>query len=249
MTDETRFEDRLARALRDFSDQAVLPFDASEIADRAIDSHPTAPRWIPPAVVATLSMAAAVAAIVVASQFITGPVGIGGPRLIGAEELPIIVANASNTPGVWDQTLDQGGEETLNAPMRSGAVVELQGFVDGRTTEMCGTNDAGDPIGCILAWTVLFETVEEAETAYDFYAAEFEAPDGWNVPPVARSEPAGLGDEAVLYTNAVDPGTGFTMSGVYPWREENLVMGAVGVADMDVAGLRLIADAMQARAE
>jgi hypothetical protein len=249
MTDETRFEARLARALRDYADQAVVPFDPSEIADRAIDARPAAPRWIPLAMVATLGMAAVVVAVVVASQFVVGPVGIGGPGSIGADELPGIVANASNTPGTWDQTLDQGGEETLNAPMRSGAVVELEGFMDGRTTEMCGTNEAGDPIGCILAWTVLFETVDEAESAYDFYAAEFEAPDGWNVPEVARSEPAGLGDEAVLYTNAVDPETGFTMSGVYLWREQNLLMGAVGVADMDVAALRLIADAMQARAE
>ena len=249
MTDETQFEDRLARALRDYADQAVLPFDPDEIADRAIDAHPAPPAWIRLALVATLGMAAIVISVIVAAQFIEGPVGIGDPQLIGADELPGIVASASNTPGTWDQTLDEGGEAALNTPMRSGAVVELEGFVDGRTTEMCGTNDAGESIGCVLAWTALFETVGEAETAYDFYVAEFEAPNGWNVPRAARSAPAGLGDEAVLYTNAVDPGTGFTMSGVYLWREENLLMGAVGVADMDLAAIRVIADAMQARAD
>lgn len=249
MTDETRFEDRLARALRDFADQAVLPFDAEEIADRAIDARPAAPAWIRLALVATLGVAAVVISAVVAAQFIEGPVGIGDSQIIGADELPDIVANASNTPGTWDQTLDEGGEAALNTPMRSGTVVALEGFVDGRTTEMCGTSEAGESLGCILAWTALFETVEEAETAYGFYVAEFEAPNGWNVPQAARSEPADLGDEAILYTNAVDPGTGFTMSGVYLWREENLLMGAVGVAELDVAAVRVIADAMQARAE
>jgi hypothetical protein len=249
MTDDTRFEDRLARALRDHADQAVLPFDAGEIADRAIDARPAAPAWIRLATVATLSVAAVVIIAVVAAQFVEGPVGIGDSRVIGADQLPGIVANASNTPGTWDQTLDDGGEAALNTPVRSGTVVELEGFVDGRTTEMCGTNEAGESIGCVLAWTALFGTVEEAETAYDFYVVEFEAPNGWNVPQTARSDPAGLGDEAVLYTNAVDPDTGFTMSGVYLWREENLLMGAVGVADMDVAAIRVIADAMQARAD
>ena len=249
MTDETRSEDRLARALRDYADQAVVPFDPDEIADRAIDTRHAEPAWIHLALVATLGVAALVVAVIVAAQFIEGPVGIGESQIIGADELPNIVANASNTPGTWDQTLDEGGEAALNTPMRSGAVVELQGFVDGRTTNMCGTNEAGESLGCVLAWTALFETVEEAETAYDFYVAEFEDPNGWNVPQAARSIPAGLGDEAVLYTNAVDPETGFTMSGVYLWREENLLIGAVGVADMDLAAIRVMAHAMQARAD
>lgn len=199
--------------------------------------------------VATIGMVVVVITTVLAAQFFLGPIGIGGPQSIGAADLPGIVANRSNTPGTWDQTLDEGGEAALNAPMRSGTVVELEGFVDGRTTEMCGTDEAGNPLGCLLAWTVLFETVQEAETAFDFYVAEFEAPEGWNMPPAARFAPAGLGDEAALYANARDPETGFMMSGVYLWREDNLLMGAVGVGGMDVDSLRAIAEAMQARAE
>jgi hypothetical protein len=250
MIDDTRFEDRLAQALRDHADRAVMPFDAAVIADRAIDTRRATPAWMRLALVATLGVAAVVFGVVVATQVFEGSVGIGGDsQLIGADELPGIVANASNTPGTWNQTLDEGGAAALNTPMRSGTAVELDGFVDGRTTQMCGTNEAGESIGCILAWTSLFATAEEAEAAYDFYVAEFEAPNGWNVPHAARSVPTGLGDEAALYTNVVDPDTGFTMSGVYLWREENLLLGAVGVADLDVAAIRIIADAMQARAD
>lgn len=249
MTDETRFEARLAQALRDYADQAVMPFDPDEIADHAIDAPSAAPRWIRLAMVATLGMAAFVIAVAVGAQFFVGPLGIGGQRSIGADDLPGIVANASNTPGTWDQTLDQGGEAVLDIPMRSGAQVQLKGFVDGRATEMCGTDDASDAAGCLLAWTALFETVEDAEAAYAFYIAEFDAVAGWNAPQAARSVPAGLGDEAVLYTSIQDPQTGFAMSGVYVWREENLILAAVGTGGMDIDALRIIAEAMEARAE
>lgn len=249
MTDESRFEARLARALREHADQAILPFDPNEIAGRAIDER-VAPRpWMRLALVATFVVAALVVTGALAAQFLAGPVGIGGTQTIGAEELAAIVADSSNTPGRWDQTVNRTGGATATTPMRSTALADLDGFVDGRTTEMCGTGAADQPLGCLLAWAALFETVDQAERAYDLYLADFAAPDGWNVPPGSRSEAAGLGDEAVLYTNVRDPHQDGPPLDVFLWREANLVMAVVGVAEMDVDALRVVADDMQARAE
>ena len=250
MTDESTFEGRLAVALREYADQAVLPFDPDAIADRAtLPAHKPSP-WIRLALVATFGLVAVAAFAVAAGQFGYRPFEIGGPPTIGADDLPAIIANASNTPGTWDQTLDQSGESTLAVPMRSTTVVQLDGVVDGHTTEMCGTDAPGGPTNCILAWVGLFETVEQAEAAYDFYVAEFESVDGWNIPPGSGSEPTNLGDEAILYESVQDPAeNGPMLTGLYFWRHDNLLLATVGVADMEIDALRKIAEAMDARLE
>jgi hypothetical protein len=246
MIDDTRFEARLSAALREYAEKAVLPLDPDEIAGRAMGARPKRARWVRPALVATLGIAGVAAVAVLLSQLLVGPIGIGGPRLIRADELPGIVANAANTPGTWDQTLDEGGAAALQTPMRSGRTADLEGFVDGRTTEMCGEEPDGDLAGCLTAWVALFETPEQARTAYDFYVAELESPDGWGFDPIAR-EPSELGDEAVLYTYVIGD-DGFWLNGFHFWRQGNLLLAAVGIAEMDVDALQVIAEAMEARA-
>ncbi len=249
MTDEQRFEARLAEALRGYADEAVLPFDPDAIAQQATAAASRPSRWIRLALVATFGVAAVAAFVALAVQLGIGPTGIGGPRAITADELGTIVANDTNTPGTWGQTLDQSGEATLATPMRSTATVQLDGFIDGRTTEMCGS-DAPGPTACILAWVALFETVDDARAAFAFYTAELESADGWNIPPDSRLEPTDLGDEAILYTDVQDPAVdGANLTGMYFWRQGNLVLAVVGVADMELEAVRAIADDMQARAE
>ena len=248
MTDDSRFEARLSAALSEYAKQAVLPFDPDEIADRAIGARRERSRWMRLALVATLGIVGVAAIAVLAGQLLVGRTDVGDSRIVRADELPGIVANAANTPGTWEQTLDEGGAAALQSPMRSGTTADLEGFVDGRTIEMCGDEADGDPGGCLLAWVALFETVDDAQAAFDFYEAEFESPDGWGFDPVARAA-SDLGDEAVLYTYVVDPREDrLQINGFHFWRQGSLLLAAVGVAEMDVDALQVIAEAMEARA-
>ena len=248
MNERSPFEARLERALRDFGDQAVMPFDADAVASQAIDAAPTTSAWPRRAAFVAAGIAAVMLVVVVGSQFIAGPLRIGGQREITADDLQVIVADDSNTPGTWVQTRDLPGNTNLNIPMRSGRPGPSAGFVDGRTTEMCGTDSSGEPLGCLQAWGALYETVDDAQAAYEFYLAEFAAPDGWDVPAGARTDVAGLGDEAVLYSDVLDP-DGPQVNGIYLWRHGTLLMAAVGVAELDRDALRAIADAMEQRAD
>lgn len=191
-----------------------------------------------------LGIAAAIVVAVAAFQML-GDGGIGTPRLLTADDLPRIIANADNVSGV--ESLDRvvEGETAAITPMRSTAVVDLPGWVDGLTHDMCG--DAG----CLEAWVAVFDSEANAESAFDFYRAEFES-GAWAIPSSARTEPDGLGEEAVLYSDVVDPGTGGLsgppLDGIYFWRVDNLLLAVVGVADFDGDALRAIADDMDSRA-
>ena len=246
MIDDSRFEARLSAALQRVCREGGAAVRSGRDRGSRDWRETKTSRWVRLALVATLGIAGVAAVVVLLSQLLVGPIGIGGSRLIRADELPGIVANAANTPGTWDQTLDEGGAAALQTPMRSGRTADLEGFVDGRTTEMCGEEPDGDLAGCLTAWVALFETPEQARTAYDFYVAEFESPDGWGFDPIAR-EPSELGDEAVLYTYVIGD-DGFWLNGFHFWRQGNLLLAAVGIAEMDVDALQVIAEAMEARA-
>lgn len=250
MTDEGRFETRLERALRDYAEQALLPFDPDAIAAVATEPVRRPSPWVRLGLVASVGIAAVVVLAVVAGQLLVRPLGIGGPHTIAAEDLPAIIANASNTPGTWEQDPDQRGAITLATPMRSTREPPSAGFIDGRTTTMCELDADGNAVNCILAWGALFESVGEADAAYAFYIDDFQASDGWAIPATLRTDLLDLGDEALLYTDVQDPAENARrLTGIYFWREETLLMAAVGVAEMELDVLREIAYAMQARAE
>jgi hypothetical protein len=195
-----------------------------------------------------LGVAAVAIVALAAYQIAAGDGGIGATRQIGADDLPAIVANDTNTPGTWEQDVDLSGEAAMTYPMRSTVLVDVPGFVDGRGTQMCGESDAGVPQGCLVAWVALFDTTANAEAAYDFYTAEFESPEGWDFPPESRSQLGDLGDEAVIYTDVVDPHGGPLINELYLWRSDRLVLAALGVAEMEGESLRDIAAAMDTRA-
>ena len=194
---------------------------------------------------AVLGIAAAIVVALAAFQILDGG-GIGASRTITAEDLPQIIANAENVTGAESVDRVVEGETAAISPMRSTFVVDLPGWVDGRTHDLCGDD------GCLEAWVALFDTEANAAAAFEFYRAEFES-DAWGIPSSARSEPDDLGDEAVLYSGVADPGTGGVsgafLDGIYFWRVDNLLMAVIGVADFDDDALRAIADDMTARAQ
>jgi hypothetical protein len=249
MTDETRFEERLARALRDFADQAVLPFDASEIADRAIEARPAALPWIRLAMVATLGMAAVVVAVVVAAQSFIGPVGIGNPlggpdatpRVYAPEDLPNIAlseANALDGMTIDYETRTTGVPALVTPLAPGGETIDTTHFVDALSVEL------GTSIGGFTTWSALFESPEAAAEAYAFLITEHESPDGWDL--AASREDPDLGDESALWTGQqYDHLSARTIV----WRQGNLILAAVGWADWEPEEVRLIADQMADRAK
>lgn len=192
----------------------------------------------------------AVAAIALAAFQILGGNGIGGPRVISADEITEIIASPDNLPGDWSLDELVEGDAAIVTPMRSTFVVDLAGWVDGRTHRMCNHAPEGDD-ECLLSWVGVFDTVASAEAAFDFYQAEFES-DAWNIPSSARESLENLGDEGLLYSDVVDPGTGGgpngpLLHGIYFWRVDNALLAVVGLGTEDDE-LRAIVDAMDARA-
>ncbi len=247
MTDLGSFEERLARALREYADQAVVAFDPDGIAERAVSAPPLPSPGTRRAALALAGLAAAVVLAIVVGTIIGSPVGIGGPPAIEAADLPRIVANASNTPGEWNQSLDEGGVPSLRTPMRSSRAGPVAGFVDGRTTEMCRVDASGNETDCTLAWVALYGTDQQAGDAMALVIGEFESADGWGIPPGSGEAVSGLGNEATLYRDVQDP-TGPRLTAIFLWREGSLLMAASGVDGMPLDRIRAIADQMQTRA-
>ena len=191
-----------------------------------------------------------VAVFALAAFQILGGNGIGAPRVIPAEDITEIIASPDNLPGDWSLDDLVEGDAAMVTPMRSTLVVDLAGWVDGRTHRMCNHAPDGDD-ECLLSWVGVFDSAASAEAAFDFYRAEFES-DAWNIPPSARASLKDLGDEALLYSDVLDPGTGGgpdgpLLHGIYFWRVDNALLAAVGLGTEDDE-LRAIVDDMDARA-
>ena len=247
MSDLGSFEERLARALREYADQAVVSFDPDEIAERAVSAPSLPSPWTRRAALTLAGLAAAVVLAMVAGSIIGSPLGIGGPPSIDAADLPRIIATAANTPGEWNQSLDEGGFPSLQTPMRSSRAGPVDGFVDGRTTEMCGVDASGNETDCTLAWVALYGTDQQASDAMALVVGEFEFADGWGIPPNSGEAVSDLGDEATLYRDVQDP-RGPRLTAIFLWREGSLLMAASGVDGMPLDRIRAIADQMQTRA-
>jgi hypothetical protein len=160
---------------------------------------------------------------------------------VDASELPDIVVAPANAPEGMDHDGTEVGRETLVRPIISvelaaaNEFMDQPGFVAGRYTEFSHER-AG-----MLSWAVLFETVEEAETALGVYVTEVQSPDGYGL--VSRAE-VELGDEGAFYSGG-DPEFN---AQVYLWRLGNLVLAAATYGEFDAERLRAIAEGMDDRA-
>ena len=187
-------------------------------------------------------IAAVAVAALAAYQILAGGGGVGGPRVITADDLPAIVVPADEGPAGMqlDNTYDD--ERILLRPIISVTGVdaipylEQPGFVAGRYTEF------SDATAGLLSWAALFEAPADAERSLELYVAEVESVDGYGLD---RRADLAFGDEGGFFDHD-DPED--TVQ-VVLWRSGNVVMAAATYGDFDPDQLREVAEGMNARAE
>jgi hypothetical protein len=188
---------------------------------------------------------AAVVLLAVAAYQVFGTSNVGyaepTPRAYTTEDLPNIIITEATLPDGATIGGTRSGSPVLMEPLRPGGdVIDASAVVDGLATDVDFLDD-----GIYTTWSVLFETSADAEQAFDFIVAEHESEEGWDV-GASRTDP-NLGDESAAWTGELYELAGESDSIV--WRENNLLLAAVGWGDSDVARLRSIADGMAARSD
>jgi hypothetical protein len=187
-----------------------------------------------------LGVAAAVVLAIVAYQmFGTGIGGGPAPRVFTSDDLPTIVMTEENA--LEDMTLVRTAtaQAALREPLPGGMRnIETTGFIDALLTEV------SSPQGGYVTWAAVFETEEDAERAFDYIVDAHEAPEGWGLGGSAL-DPA-LGDEGKDWTGQQYD---FERARTIFWRENNLLLAAVGWIDWDADYLRSISNTMDARAD
>lgn len=206
-----------------------------------------------------VGVAAVLLALVVGYQVIgqrnAGPPA-ATPRLLGAEDLQGIVVTDANAPEGLTVHRTLNGTEALGASET--APEDSPGFVGAILTDLDEDDDTEN--GRYGTFAAVFETVADAERAYDAAVAIHESPDGWGLTTDHRlgyllhigrwdyDPDPGLGDEGVYYI----AGSGYSEpeQEIYLWRKGNVLLHAVALemAYWDPDVLRSIADGMDARA-
>jgi len=208
-----------------------------------------------------LGIAAVLLALVVGYQVIgqrnTGGIPAASPRLLSAEDLQAIVVTEANVPPGLTVHRTLTGMEALGASET--APEDSPGFVDAILTDFDEDDDTEN--GRYGTFAAVFETVADAERAYDAAVVNHESPDGWglttdpglgyllHIGEYDYNPDPGLGDEGVYYI----AGSAYSdpEQAIYLWRVDNVLLHAVAI-DMvywdDPEQLRSIAEDMDARA-
>jgi hypothetical protein len=204
--------------------------------------------------VAPLFGVAAAVVLAIVAYAVFGGGNVGGPsdptpsptpRIHAIEDLPNIVATFGSEPEgmiVDGTTLDVAA---LTTPLREGgAEFDRSTFVDAHMSNLNTTDEGG-----FVSWAALFETVTDADAAFDLLVAEHDSAEGWDMEPF--DELPALGDERVAYQGAA---YNFDTALVHLWRDGNLLLAAVSVGDVavtdaDVQRLEALALWMDERAE
>jgi hypothetical protein len=191
-----------------------------------------------------LGIAAAVVVAIVAFQILGSP-SVGDPeqtpRVYAPEDLPdIILSEGSALEGLEPQADTRtSGSDALVAPLRPGGeTIDTTHFVDALRVDLEGS------IGGFTTWAALFETPEAAADALAFLVTEHESPEGWGL--AASREDPNLGDESAAWT-----GRQYDMRSAHTimWRQDNLILAAVGWAEWEAEEVRMIADLMADQAK
>jgi hypothetical protein len=129
---------------------------------------------------------------------------------------------------------------------------DVVGLVDAIETSFDGDEDhEGDHEDLYATFGAVFETVADAERAFDAAIVLHESADGWGLAAsAARVEPdsdLGLGDASVHYAQGSD--YGYPEISVYMWRVDNMLLHAVDFHPYDRPHLlESIVRAMDSRA-
>ena len=182
----------------------------------------------------------AVVVLAIAAYQLTATPNLGdSPRTFAAADLPNVIVTSENAPEGTTIDLTTSGRTALMEPLRPGGrVIDTSGFVDALKTEL------STPQGIYATWAAVFETEEDARQAFEFVANEHESADGWGLEG-SSADPA-LGDESRVYSG---PMYDFESAETIFWRENNLLLAAIGAVDWSPEYLRTIADGMAARTE
>ncbi len=152
-------------------------------------------------------------------------------------DLADIVVTNQNAPQGWQVEATLRGLAALDYLIRYGRVgPATPGFLDGRATNFCAEGE-----GCGTSWIALYASEADAEAAFPVFHGEMQV--GWGLGP--HAEPLGFGqDEARAYTNNLGNAAA---NHAYVWRKGSVLMGMIGVGEMEVATLRSLAEEMNAR--
>jgi hypothetical protein len=156
------------------------------------------------------------------------------------EDRPEILVSQDTAPE--GTTVEPGdvGRAALILPLPPGApAFDESAFVDALTTRIGHTMTGG-----YTSWAALFETPTDAEQAFEFFARQHEADEGWGLEPLQPN--LELADDAVMYTGPYGP---WETASIYFWRESNLLLAAIGSQDYEPEILEAIAEGMDSRAD
>ena len=164
--------------------------------------------------------------------------------------LDIVVTEANVPSGLTVHRTVRGVEA-----LRTSKVVpeDVVGFVDAMETSFDGDeHHQGDHEDLYTTFGAVFESVADADRAFDAAVVLHEAGDGWGLAagkaPIKRDAVPGLGDASVHYTQGSD--YGYPEISVYLWRVDNVLLHAVDYHPYDRSDLlESIVRAMDARAE
>jgi hypothetical protein len=266
MNSRSDFDDQL-RAWADLGDER-LPSRYLDAALAQIETTPQSGAWWRPLegilmklkpAAPFLGVAAAVVLAIATYQLIARPnVGDSSPSPIPPElneDLLSLVVTAANAPGGMTVYQTLGGDSALGEA--AVAPLDSPGFVDAVLTDFDRDDyHMGEHEDRYRTFAAEFETVADAERAFDAGVANLVSPDGWGLSTPADVadlrpgfDPApGLGDESVLYVKGPDE-YGFPRLSVYFWRVGNLLLQAVDYHPYDRVGLMAsVAAGMDARA-
>jgi hypothetical protein len=179
---------------------------------------------------------------------VLGPVRM--PDQSGVPALAEIVVTEATVPAGLTVHRTVWGLEALRT---SGVMpADVRGFVDAIETSFDRDEDhEGDHEDLYVTFGAAFNTVADAEQAFDAAVALHESPAGWGLTAkTARVEPdldLGLGEASVHYAQGSD--YGLPEIKVYLWRVGNVVLHAVDFHPYDRADLlESIVRGMDARA-
>ena len=178
-----------------------------------------------------------------------GPDRTPDPRAVPA--LPNIVVTEANVPFGLTVHRTVRGVEALRT---SGVVpADVVGVLDAIETSFDGDDEhEGDHEDLYGTFGAVFETVADAERAFDAAVDLHESADGWGLTAatarVVRDRDLGLGDESIHYAQGSD--YGHPEISVYLWRVDNVLLHAVDFHPYERPDLlESIVRAMDARAK
>jgi hypothetical protein len=183
-----------------------------------------------------IGLTAAVVVAVSALQVFGGATNVSSPSVTTTDLAEIVVTN-ENAPEGWTVDTTRRGREALDYLIRYGQVDSATGgFVDARATDFCAEGQ-----GCGTSWVALYRSEGDADEAFSVLRGEMQV--GWGLGPYAEALDFAQ-DEGYAYRNTLGNAAA---NHAYVWRRGNLLLGVLGVGELEGDELRPFAEEMNGR--